>query len=88
MLIHYVSEHETVSLIHRCSSDDEVELYKQVKTEKKGPTFTAEDGVESIGFGWFQIRLYVICGLFTVSSCLFMSVSLGKNAEVQQQCSH
>ena len=56
------------------SSDSEVELYKQIPghdgdTHDTGePTFTAEQGVEAIGFGWFQIRLYVICGLFTVST--------------------
>jgi len=63
------AELESVSLIDKysVSSDEEVELYTQVPPREYGPTFTVEQGVESIGFGFFQIRLYVICGLFTVS---------------------
>ena len=62
---------ETVQLMDGLSSDDDVEHYKQVNGNHAGqsPTFTAEEGVEAIGFGFFQIRLYIICGLFTVCTC-------------------
>ena len=57
------------------SSDSEVELYKQIpvnENDGEEPTFTAEQGVEAIGFGLFQVCLYVICGLFTVSKPIFI----------------
>ena len=81
------AEHERVALITDVSSDSEseIELYKQIsrhgsdKYESGEPTFTVEQGVEAIGFGWFQVRLYVICGLFTVSwFSLFSLTCLGK----------
>ncbi|XP_052799993.1 putative transporter SVOPL [Mya arenaria] len=63
---------ESVSLM-REDSEEEV-LYTQVNGHGagKGATFTAEEGVESIGFGFFQIRLYVICGLFTAADSMEM----------------
>ncbi|KAL4224126.1 hypothetical protein ACF0H5_017579 [Mactra antiquata] len=64
-------ELESVSLMHDGSSDDDVELYKQTNNTSE-PTFTAEEGVEAIGFGFFQIRLYIICGLFTAADSLEM----------------
>ncbi|XP_045173106.2 putative transporter SVOPL isoform X2 [Mercenaria mercenaria] len=63
---------ETVSLMHGVSSDeDDVELYK-LANGVRPPTFTAEEGVEAIGFGLFQVRLYIICGLFTAADSLEM----------------
>ncbi len=29
--------------------------------------YTVEDAVEHMGFGWFQLKIFVICGLFSVS---------------------
>ena len=45
-------------------SGSNVDMYTE-NTHKK--SFTVEEAVESVGFGWFQIRLYLMCGLFTVS---------------------
>lgn len=53
---------EQVALMEDNSDDN----YNTSDTER-GNVFTVEDAVESIGFGFFQIRLYIICGLFTVS---------------------
>lgn len=53
---------EQVALMEDNSDDN----YNTSDTEQ-GNFFTVEDAVESIGFGFFQIRLYIICGLFTVS---------------------
>ena len=36
--------------------------------------FTVEEAVEKIGFGFFQIKLICICGLFTVSINSFPSM--------------
>ena len=33
----------------------------------KEETFTVEDAVEHMGFGKFQLKLFFICGLFSVS---------------------
>lgn len=56
-------------------SDDEVlfemhyteEQEDDGKKEKAKDTFTVEEAVESIGIGWFQLRLFVVCGIITVS---------------------
>lgn len=37
-----------------------------------GDVFTVESAVEAIGFGYFQIRLYIVCGLFTAADALEM----------------
>ena len=29
--------------------------------------YTVEDAVEHMGFGWFQVKIFFICGLFSVS---------------------
>lgn len=57
---------EQVALMEDNSDDN----YNTSDTER-GNVFTVEDAVESIGFGFFQIRLYIICGLFTVSKQMF-----------------
>ena len=43
-------------------------------TDPRHKTYTVEDAVESIGFGWFQVRLFFICGLFTVSVHLYYDI--------------
>lgn len=58
---------EQVALMEDNSDDN----YNTSDTER-GNVFTVEDAVESIGFGFFQIRLYIICGLFTVADALEM----------------
>ena len=30
-------------------------------------TYTVEDAVENMGFGWFQMKIILIVGLFSVS---------------------
>ena len=65
----YITELESVSLIPD-ESDEEVLYRQKSQSGDAGASFTAEEGVEAIGFGLFQIRLYVICGLFTVSLLL------------------
>lgn len=37
-----------------------------------GASFTVEDAVEKIGFGRFQIKLFVLCGIFTASDAMEM----------------
>ncbi|XP_061197259.1 putative transporter SVOPL isoform X1 [Saccostrea echinata] len=59
---------EQVALIDDSSGDD---LYGSANAEG-GEVFTVEDAVEAIGFGFFQIRLYIICGLFTAADALEM----------------
>ena len=51
--------------------DDSDDNYNTSDIESEN-VFTVEEAVESIGFGFFQIRLYIICGLFTVSTSLFI----------------
>ncbi|KAK3606569.1 hypothetical protein CHS0354_041539 [Potamilus streckersoni] len=68
---------ETVSLMKDADDDDEEEIvYSQVdkkwKGNQSGETFTVEQGVETIGFGLFQLRLYAICGLFSAADSLEM----------------
>ncbi|XP_052214568.1 putative transporter SVOPL isoform X12 [Dreissena polymorpha] len=67
----FQDELESVALIKE-NSDDEVAIYKQRTSGLAKTTFTAEEGVEAIGFGLFQIRLYIICGLFTAADSLEM----------------
>lgn len=72
MLILTVDESlEQVALMEDNSDDN----YNTSDTER-GNVFTVEDAVESIGFGFFQIRLYIICGLFTVSKQMFQNLKL------------
>ncbi|ESO95523.1 hypothetical protein LOTGIDRAFT_160688 [Lottia gigantea] len=40
--------------------------------EAEGQTYTVEDAVEAIGLGWFQMRLYVVCGIITAADALEM----------------
>lgn len=46
------------------SSDDDADATPGQPPRKR---FTVEEAVESVGFGFFQIRLFIQCGLFTVS---------------------
>ena len=34
--------------------------------------FTVEEAVESIGLGWFQLKIYLVCGLFSATDALEM----------------
>ena len=34
--------------------------------------YTVEDAVEHIGIGWFQIKIFFICGLFLVTEAMEM----------------
>ena len=34
--------------------------------------YTVEDAVESMGFGWFQMKIFLICGLFAASDAMEM----------------
>ena len=36
-----------------------------------GQEFTAEDAVESMGLGWFQVKIFLICGFYDVSNKKF-----------------
>ena len=40
-----------------------------------GLTYTVEDAVESIGFGWFQAQVIITSGLFSVSRNVFFPCS-------------
>ncbi|XP_078338577.1 putative transporter SVOPL isoform X4 [Crassostrea virginica] len=51
--------------------DDSDDNYNTSDIESEN-VFTVEEAVESIGFGFFQIRLYIICGLFTAADALEM----------------
>ncbi|XP_071094452.1 putative transporter SVOPL [Haliotis cracherodii] len=61
-------------------SDDEVlfemhyteEQEDDGKKEKVKDTFTVEEAVESIGIGWFQLKLFVVCGIITAADALEM----------------
>ncbi|RUS78076.1 hypothetical protein EGW08_014156 [Elysia chlorotica] len=46
---------------------DMVDLSKETKPE----TYTLEEAVEAIGMGWFQIKMYLICGVVGVSCARF-----------------
>lgn len=47
------------------SSADEV-------SRSRGGEYTVEDAVESCGFGWFQVRIFLVCGLFSATDALEM----------------
>ncbi|KAK3084315.1 hypothetical protein FSP39_011490, partial [Pinctada imbricata] len=41
-------------------------------TSTRIKSYTVEEAVEAIGFGWFQVRLFFLCGLFTAADALEM----------------
>ena len=47
--------------------DDVIMLFLPVTAVEGHVEWTVEDAVEHLGFGWFQIRFVIICGLLTVS---------------------
>ena len=49
------------------SGSDEGREEEEESEQTEGATFTVEEAVEKIGFGWFQIKLFLVCGLFSVS---------------------
>ncbi|KAL5016323.1 hypothetical protein ScPMuIL_005912 [Solemya velum] len=58
-----------------------------VEKEETGEHYTVEQGVEALGFGWFQIRLYFICGLFTAADAMEMML-LAVLSPVVRCCVH
>ncbi|XP_076108162.1 putative transporter SVOPL isoform X1 [Mytilus galloprovincialis] len=62
-------ELEAIALLESESESSGGEMYTE---ESKKKHFTVEEAVEAVGFGWFQIRLYFMCGLFTAADSLEM----------------
>ncbi|XP_060075851.1 putative transporter SVOPL [Ylistrum balloti] len=56
---------EVVSLIQREAGDENDDEYS-------GPTFTVQEAIDSLGFGLFQLKLFIICGLFTAADAMEM----------------
>ena len=46
---------------HHHGDDDDEDTSRDKKQ-----TYTVEEAVEELGIGWFQVRLFVITGLFSV----------------------
>ena len=69
------SSEESVPLVAQSEDEEDESLFElsggNVK-ESRGPNsdggtlYTVEEAVESIGFGWFQLRLYFVCGVISV----------------------
>ncbi|XP_035829523.1 putative transporter SVOPL [Aplysia californica] len=73
------SEDEDIPLVLESSDTEDDTLYEisdkvKDKTNDRGhqPVYTVEEAVEAIGFGWFQIRLYVVCGVISATDALEM----------------
>ena len=66
-----ISELEAIALLESESESSGGEMYTE---ESKKKHFTVEEAVEAVGFGWFQIRLYFMCGLFTVNITVFITM--------------
>ncbi|KAK6190710.1 hypothetical protein SNE40_002513 [Patella caerulea] len=63
--------------LHSDSSSEEEILFDmqytdEVDKKEDGKTYTVEEAVEAIGFGRFQLRLYVVCGIVTAADALEM----------------
>ncbi|OWF42245.1 putative transporter SVOPL [Mizuhopecten yessoensis] len=56
---------EGVSLIRREAGND-------LEDDYKGKTFTVQEAIDSLGLGPFQLKLFVICGLFTAADAMEM----------------
>ena len=46
------------------------------KSENSDQTYTVEQAIEGMGFGRFQVKVFVICGLFAVSTFKIKLVSI------------
>ena len=61
----------------KVSQRDVLECYYFTEQDDEEPRilrqeYTVEDAVESIGFGWFNMRIFLVCGLFSATDALEM----------------
>lgn len=63
---------------HKRIHENEVEMEEKIqvrsptKRRNQDKTYTVEDAVESIGMGWFQLKIYLVCGVITVINILLI----------------
>jgi len=52
--------------------------------------YTVEEAIEHLGFGWFQLKLLFVCGLFSVSywsSLFILTLKISSNDVISKQSS-